>query len=444
MNRFWFPELELNKREVTCLALAAVLHSLLFLWKGGMLELPDQEKLGDMVVQVQFMNDMPDYDMPGAGGGGAPQSTGLLDKMKSLFKGKGGSAPEISKGVDIKVDTGQTFTKVGDQLTNKTFDDVKGFQGLANTTDNVDIAKGSNKEIINKPSQGNFEPAPANLKESKFKLAMKDAPFAVTKPKNFDSLSNANAVPVAIGNATSQNIKSLSGGVGAGPALQSKTVASKGFNQTGFSGGASSGGNGSGAGSSLSMGAGNAFGGVATGGGSGAGSGMGSGSGVGNGGSGSGTGGGSGSGTGTGYGSGSGAGSGGKAYGGGGSRGLMSLPRNEVASSDLATGSGNASSGKSGSTNRDSRFAISGALANRPVQSKVFATYERDGRVSLRFKVDWRGRVLEGIVVEVSSGSPSFDQKVVTSLKQWLFNSLPTSRSNEIQEGVITFVFRGV
>ncbi|MCB4756863.1 MAG: energy transducer TonB [Elusimicrobia bacterium] len=66
-----------------------------------------------------------------------------------------------------------------------------------------------------------------------------------------------------------------------------------------------------------------------------------------------------------------------------------------------------------------------------------------DTRVALRFRVEWAGHVLAGIIVEISSGNPTFDQRVSSALKQWLFSKLPPEKANEIQEGVITFIFRG-
>jgi TonB family protein len=109
------------------------------------------------------------------------------------------------------------------------------------------------------------------------------------------------------------------------------------------------------------------------------------------------------------------------------------LPRNTTVDETMVRGA-----------QRNGAFNITGALANRKVEHKNLPAYEMDARVALRFRVDWSGRVLDGIVVVVSSGSPTFDNKVVAELKNWVFNALPSERSNEIQEGVITFNFRGV
>ena len=95
-------------------------------------------------------------------------------------------------------------------------------------------------------------------------------------------------------------------------------------------------------------------------------------------------------------------------------------------------------------SSRGAGFQITGALANRPIQKKELPPYEMDARVALRFRVDWSGHVMDGIIIEISSGSPTFDQKVLGALKNWLFSKLSGDRVNEIQEGVITFSFRGV
>src|SRR5262249_18649232 len=139
-------------------------------------------------------------------------------------------------------------------------------------------------------------------------------------------------------------------------------------------------------------------------------------------------------------GNGHGAGNGGRAWGGSGlgsgSNPLEALPRNRV-QDDVPAATSMASRNGAG-------FNITGALANRAIVTKKLTAYERDARVALRFRVDWSGHVLDGILIELSSGSPSFDNKVLEALKEWQFSRLPANRTNEIQEGVITFVFKGV
>ncbi len=423
---------DLSHRDIICLSFALGVHALLLLWKGGAMLLPDKPAngLGDTLVAVRFMNEMPSYEAPG---GSSPAPKGFFDRMKSIMKGEGGAPKKeaLAMGQSDKIEVQKPAWNKAETLASKTFNDKKAFEGIAQKKDALDVAMGKESEILVKPSQGNFKTAEPNLKENAFKVATKDAPFKILKPKNDDALSNVNAVPVAVGRNTSANVKALDGGAGAGPALQSKAFAEAGGKT--FSGGAfgaSKGGSDSASGGGLASGAG-AMAAVPAGMGAGTGSGSGVGSGAGVG-SGRGTGVGSGTGTGTGNGSGRNWGGSGT---GNGSSALESLPRNRVQDTITTTASG---------SRNGTGFNITGALANRPIISKKQAAYERDARVALRFRVDWSGHVLDGIIIELSSGSPTFDNKVLEALKEWQFSRLPANRTNEIQEGVITFVFKGV
>jgi len=427
---------DLNHRDVLCLSFALGVHALLLLWKGGAMIMPDKptDGLGDTLVAVRFMNEMPSEEAPG---GSSPAPKGFFNRMKSMIRGEGGAAPKqdaIAMGQSDKIDVQKPAWNKAETLASKTFNDKKAFEGIADKKDALDVAMGKSSEILMKPSQGNFKASEPNLKESAFKVATKDAPFRILKAKSDDSLTNVNAVAVAVGHTTSSQVKALDGGAGAGPALQSKAFAEAGGKT--FSGGAfgSAKGAGESAGGGLASGAG-AMAAVPAGSGMGAGVGAGSGNGAGNGagvGSGRGTGVGSGSGTGTGNGTGRNWGGSGT---GNGSSALESLSRNRVQDQITTT---------SAASRNGTGFNITGALANRPIVSKKQPAYERDARVALRFRVDWSGHVLDGIIIELSSGSPSFDNKVLEALKDWQFSRLPANRTNEIQEGVITFVFKGV
>lgn len=442
-----------SQREILCFSFALMVHSLLFLWKGGTLDFLLQgqgDGLGESLVQVGFLNEAPNWDEPAAGGGGTEvRSKGLLARVKSLFKQEpAGQNPaknkELAMGQTTKFESSEKDLFKGQaKFEDKSFANKKGFQGLLEKKENMDIAVGASKDIAIKPSQGNFEQAAPNLQQKALKIAKNDVPFPILKPKQPDALANVNAIAIPVGRTTSDSIKSLDGGPGAGEALQSKTLASKGFqNAGGFAGmgksrSGGSGGDGDESLGSFSKGESAPIAGIGGSGfGSGSGTGIGNGSGTGSGyGSGSGTGAGHGSGHGTGRGTG--AGGGGRAWGGSGTgRGttLAVLPRNRV---DVAAAD-------AGFKPQSSGFHITGALTHRPILQKFIPTYEMDGRIALRFRVDSNGKVMDGIIVEISSGSPTFDQKVSAALKKWLFSRLPASRANELQEGVITFVFKGV
>jgi TonB family protein len=413
---------DFSGRDIACFLFALSIHSLLLLWKGGLLNINEQPGggLGDMLVNVDFRSDIPNFGEPA--GGSAPKPKGIFARVKSLIKGEGAAPAEKVEPVK------SAWSKTEDVFSQK-----KGFDGIVKK-DALDISKGQTKEVVLTPSLGHFKKSEPNLKENTFKIARKDVPFKVITPQSRGELVNVNAIAVNVGSKTSPAIQSLDGGPGSGPALQSKSFAPSGSKSSGgFSGLASSGKSNSGsAGGGLATG-----GAVGTVGGSGGISGAGSGSGSGSGyGSGMGTGSGTSQGSGSGYGNGSGSGrswSGGSGFGTG--TGVSALPRNTVAESTVSKGS---------KSSYNSGFNITGALANRPIAQKVLASYEMDCRVSLRFRVDWSGRVLDGILVEVSSGNPTFDQKVIAALKQWQFNRLPADRTNEVQEGVVTFMFKGV
>ena len=57
----------LEARDVACFLFAVGIHSLLLMWKGGLLTLPESKNaaLGDMITQVNFMAEVPNYEQPG-------------------------------------------------------------------------------------------------------------------------------------------------------------------------------------------------------------------------------------------------------------------------------------------------------------------------------------------------------------------------------------------
>jgi TonB family protein len=426
---------EISYREIGCFLFALGLHCLLLLWKGGAFQVLNKGAgdLGESLVEVGYVTEMPSYPDAGAPGEAGQKTGGLFSAVKQFFK-TGTKADQEKKADDVAM--GKLEDKIGvdkskwdkteNNLVDKAFSGKKEFSNLVNKPDMAVVA-GETTNVLDKPiSQGSEVAAQPNLKEKTYQVAMKDVPFKVLKPKSVDSLENVNMVPITVGKTTDRSVRSLdapeAGGAQSAPALKQKA----------FAGGASSGGFGKSGSSSGGSGGG---GGIVPGAGSGTGI---SGSGPGGGGSvpgatGQGSGGGSGMGGGSGRGGGRGVGFGG--VGGGG--GTAMLPRRTVAADAEVVKSEDKSSKGAG-------FQITGALANRPIQRKVLIPYEMDARVALRVRVDWSGHVLDGIIVEISSGSPTFDQKVLTALKNWLFSKLSPDRINEIQEGVITFTFRGV
>jgi TonB family protein len=282
--------------------------------------------------------------------------------------------------------------------------------------------------IVENRSIGTAASASPNLKEKTFQVSKRDMPFQIASAKDMDQLSNVNMVPVTTGKTTSASVTSLdspgSGGVVGGAALKSRSLGSAGAKSAGSSGFSGTGRSAGSGGDSGDLALGSASGG-----------GMIDAGGMGSGYAGTGTGGGGGTLGGQGRGKGGGGGQGGGSpYGvaGGTGKSTGMLPRRTgVVGQEVVSNS---------SSNGET---ITGELSRRPIREKHKPAYEMDARVALRFRVNASGKVLDGIVVEISSGSPSFDNKVIAALKQWLFSMLPAEKSNVIQEGVITFIFRG-
>jgi len=385
-------------RDIACFVFALALHSLLLLWKGGVFNMtPAGEGLGDMLVQVDFLSEAPDFSQPAgpAQGGGS----GFFARMKSIMHRTPVARPSAKAAADF-------FAA-----------QKKGADGLKETEN---LALGETKNIDVKPSIGTSKKAASNLKQKSFQVSAKDMPFEIATHSN--ARSNDNEIAVDVGEKTSIEVRSLAGGPGSGPALRTKKSSGRGL----VSGAASFGGAQtadalSGAALSGSAGSSDVISNVPSLGGSGQGSGSGDSAGSGQGRA-----------HGGGYG---GSGGQGRSWGGGmAAESVRALPRHTV---DAAEPAGMKAA-------RNSGFNITGALAHRGIRQKHLPGYEMDARVTLHFAVDWSGRVMDGIVVEISSGSPSFDQKVMDSLKRWMFVPLPEERANEVQEGNITFIFRGV
>lgn len=444
--------IDITKRDVICFAIALAVHSLLFLWKGGLLKSVGQstQALGDMIVQVGYLSENPGGGYPGTDERPGSGSGNLLSRVKSFFS-LPAPAPQAKTGGDLAVgvasqqlESKPNWTKTEQALNNKNFIQQKDFKQSA-LDSSMGVSNGdAQQQSLSAPSaQGNFKTAGTALKEKSFQTGLKDSPFKVVQPKSIDTLSNINAIPVSVeGDKNQSGSASVVGSDSVGPSMKSKELSSGGMGSRGGFGGSggtrSSGGGKDGAGM-LAMGGGGGHGDgpMAIGGTGGQGAG-GTGTDTESYGDGHGSGYGGGGGTGVG---GFGTGTGSKSWGGGtgiGATRMESLPRKDVVPSEPA--------GKKSASSGDKDFIITGALAGRGIMTKVKPKYENgfDGRVALKFAVDYSGRVLDGIVVVLSSGNPTFDQKVIASLKQWVFVPLDNGRTNEIQEGVITFIFRGV
>jgi TonB family protein len=389
---------ESRKRDLGFFLVAALAHTFLLGWKSGPIQLMDQGAAqGNYLVQVTYMDHVPDWGEPVQ----APVvKRGFLNRMKSLVTGTRKAASPERQISDFR----------------KFF--AKKLQARKNAPDEPqDIASG--KIAV---SSGN-EPAKLsrpNLKEKQIQMSRRDVPFRISQAGSAEAKDNVNQIAVGVGDNTSPAVGSLDETVGTAPVLKGKSSQSRSSGFSGANAAAPSGSQGSDAmsladsvpeapaisGSNPSA---------------------------------------SGTGEGTSS-SGSAAESGaaGRKWTGGGipsSAGLDSLSRNTV---DAVQDSGSPAGGSKKTDTSMSRFKISGALAGRPVRFKTFPDYEMDCRVVLRISVDAAGHVLDGIIVDVSSGSPSFDKKVLQAMQRWMFDPLPSGQSGGNQTGVVTIRFRGV
>ena len=398
----------LTRRDAICLGLAVGLHSLLLLWTASPLKLLDEQNkdLGETIVQVEFRSDADAFFRPSAR---SKKRKGFMSRVSSFFKkapAKKRQEQTLSAAHDqsdqIKIKK-NPWESVKNALSNKDFK-KKDFQMTSKSNQDMAISKGGNQKLADQKIQMPKDNNSPSLKSKTFRIAKKDAPFKLVKPKREDSLSMTNTVPINVGRKTSTTIKSFKD-LDSGPQLSGKSFSSGKNKGSGFG--------------SLASGTRSSGGKIATGGGLPSGLSKGTSKKIAT----------------------------SKSYSGSGT-GFGSARRGAASKSSAVekqlSATGTPSGRGSGFGRGKNPFSIEGALRHRKIVSKAFPKAKMDGRVALRFRVDYKGSVLDGVVVVISSGSPSFDREVVAALKKWTFRQLPAQRSNEIQEGVITFVFRGV
>lgn len=402
-----------SKRDVVCLGIALGVHSLLLLWTASSLSIMKNGKdLGESIVEIGFMTDVPAYDL---GGQSQPaKDKSLFGQVKKFFGSEAKPAGDsgLATGGDAqKIENSKPNWEIAKKdLVEKDFKNMKSFSSLKKS-DEMLMAQGESNKVNIKKGEPEFLSNEPQLKSKTNRISPLDSPFAIKKAKDVDALSNVNAVPVNVGNTTSPSIKSFSAYVG-GEKLKGKSL----------SGGNTSGNFGSPSGASQSGGL------IAMGGSSNINPALATGGTLasatnssGNSGSQGRTAGRTGSGT---------------SFSGGTS--MATLPRNTVSGGG---GGDSVSSGGGGSGNK--AFDIRGALSGRAILNNPLPKITEDIRATFKFYVDWAGRVLDGIVTIAGSGNPSIDRELMDALSKWIFAQLPKNRVNEIQEGEITFRFIG-
>jgi TonB family protein len=400
-----FNIFEIQKRDVTFFTIAFMVHCLLFLWQAGTLKIIDEKKneLGEAIVQVQFITEVPAEVM--AGRGEPKKKRGLFAKVKSFFsspqqRSKTKIEPMSEATKSPKIDASKPIWKKtnGGDLKNKKYQEKMGFSQQDKEIA-LDVTKGKSQKVQVAQAKGDFRSTSPQLKSKSYRISHNETPFSIKKPSKDIELSNVNAIPVSVGKKSNSNVDVFKGSAGGGTLTSKK-----------FSDGSSDGAFGGLSGASKPGGSARIDAGLATG------SGRSSGA--------------SASTTGR-----------GRTYSGrpGVSIGtpMASLPRNVV-----GAGGGDGGEAVSGGRGSKQPFSIQG-LEGRQIFEKVIPKITQDIRAAFRFRVDWKGRVLHGIEVVISSGFPSLDNKLLDALLKWVFSPLPQKRANEIQEGIITFRFKG-
>ncbi len=103
-----------------------------------------------------------------------------------------------------------------------------------------------------------------------------------------------------------------------------------------------------------------------------------------------------------------------------------------------------------GQTPSRASFTVAGPLKGRQIVAKALPEYPEwarargltDVQIAMRLEVTPDGSVRSTIILERSSGYPQWDQSCMNALAQWRFAALPADVQQEVQWGIITFIFR--
>jgi TonB family protein len=111
---------------------------------------------------------------------------------------------------------------------------------------------------------------------------------------------------------------------------------------------------------------------------------------------------------------------------------------------------GNQAQVPTGQTPSRASFTVAGPLKGRAIVAKAIPEYPEwarargltDVQIAMRLEVTPDGTVRTTIILERSSGYPQWDQSCMSALAQWRFAPLPADVQQEVQWGIITFIFR--
>jgi len=408
------------QREPSCWALALFLHALLFLWRGGMLELPNQEL--DPIINVNMIVQQFEPQL-GQQQASRPSeaSKGIFGRIKRLLSREKVTQPEASAqklagNMDKKIknqarsDTQQQLVDKQRKTSGRAFDMA---QVSKSRDEQLSMTDKQNIETsISRKMDTNKKP---DLKDKgQNRVAKRDLPFQIASARGGDLSMGSDAPTVSVSGQTGKNVKRVTKSYtrpATSASLKDKGSYGGSSNLSGVGGGGAI----QGAGSKSTQ------------------KGL----------------------SGTKYAANplqdrSGEGGGGSGYRSFGGSGYT--PSGQAGSqagdvSGLSAGGG----GRTGKTKRHASglYELKGPLSNRDILRQVIPPYpdwaKKKGifaSVSLYFFVLHSGIVKDNVVIQTTSGYPKLDKLSIDSLMKWRFAPLPRKDYGKEQWGIITFRFK--
>ncbi|MEM8557401.1 MAG: TonB family protein [Bacteroidota bacterium] len=107
---------------------------------------------------------------------------------------------------------------------------------------------------------------------------------------------------------------------------------------------------------------------------------------------------------------------------------------------DADTGTTTDQTGDGSADRTTSPFSLEG-LDRTPLSAPLPPNPGARGTVAIRVTVDPSGRVVQALPAR-RGGDPRLDRAALQALRSWRFDALPTEVPQELQSGIVTFVFR--
>ncbi|MEM8601738.1 MAG: TonB family protein [Bacteroidota bacterium] len=107
---------------------------------------------------------------------------------------------------------------------------------------------------------------------------------------------------------------------------------------------------------------------------------------------------------------------------------------------DADTGTTTDQTGTGSADRTTSPFSLEG-LDRTPLSTPLPPNPGARGTVAIRVTVDPSGRVVQALPAR-RGGDPRLDRAALDALRSWRFDALPAGAPQELQSGIVTFVFR--